>query len=120
MMLFRLLFALSLLATSIANSCSNPGGQNVTRDDGTTYPYFGMPCSGSGTTRIYVASLRLLTQWGIAVLCILLFAYCMRNVICSYIFTPSYCASFFVFYFLYQFLFTVSLCAMFSSSYCAQ
>ena len=37
-----------LLGTAFAASCSNPGGQNVTRSDGTTYPYFGMPCSSSG------------------------------------------------------------------------
>lgn len=39
---------LVLVGTAVAASCSNPGGQNVTRSDGTTYPYFGMPCSSSG------------------------------------------------------------------------
>ena len=70
MMLFRLLFALSLLATSIANSCSNPGGQNVTRDDGTTYPYFGMPCSGSGTTRtVFILHLYAYLPHGVQLYC---------------------------------------------------
>lgn len=40
--------SLVLAGTAVAASCSNPGGQNVTRSDGTTYPYFGMPCSSSG------------------------------------------------------------------------
>jgi hypothetical protein len=40
--------ALLPCATAAAVKCENPGGQFVARDDGTKYPYFGMPCAGTG------------------------------------------------------------------------